>query len=208
MDNKTFYYARVSSSSQSLNRQIDEFVKLGADEREIICDKESGKDLDRVGYQALKNNMLRNGDTLYIFSIDRLSRTKSHIHQELEWFKEHKIRLKILDMPTTLVDFEGQEWILEMVNNILIEVMSSLSQHERESIRERQALGIEAARRRNIHLGRPKLQKPENWDVVIADYYAKTISAKSAMQLLGLKQTSFYRLLKKEKERNQASLNT
>ena len=208
MDNKTFYYARVSSCSQSLNRQIDAFKKLGADEREIICDKESGQDLDRVGYQALKNTMRRSGDTLYIFSIDRLSRRKSHIHQELQWFKEHKIRLKILDLPTTLVDFDGQEWILEMVNNILIEVISSVAQQEREVTRERQALGIEAARRRNIHLGRPKLQKPDNWDVVIADYYTKTISAKSAMELLGLKQTSFYRLLKQEKERNQASANT
>jgi len=208
MNNKTFYYARVSSQSQHLDRQIEAFKKLGADEREIICDKESGKDLDRVGYQALKNNMLRSGDTLYIQSLDRLSRTKSHIHQELQWFKEHKIRLKILDLPTTLVDFDGQEWILEMVNNILIEVISSVAQQERESIRSRQASGILAAKKQGKHLGRPKLQKPENWDIVIADYQDKTISVKSAMELLGLKQTSFYRLLNKEKERNQTPQST
>ena len=106
-------------------------------------------------------------------------------------------------MPTTLVDFDGQEWILEMVNNILIEVISSVAQQERESIRERQASGILAAKKQGKHLGRPKLQKPENWDIVIADYKAKTISAKSAMELLGLKPTSFYRFLNKEKERNQ-----
>ena len=208
MNNKTFYYARVSSCSQNLNRQIEAFKKLGADEREIICDKESGKDLDRVGYQALKNTMLRSGDTLYIQSLDRLSRTKSHIHQELQWFKEHKIRLKILDLPTTLVDFDGQEWILEMVNNILIEVISSVAQQERESIRSRQASGILAAKKQGKHLGRPKLQKPENWDIVIADYQAKIISAKSAMEFLGLKQTSFYRLLNKEKEKKPDVLNT
>ena len=95
MDNRTFYYARVSSKDQNLDRQLAAFKALSADERDIITDKESGKDFNRAGYQALKNGMLRQGDTLVIKSLDRLSRNKRDIKTELEWFKKWKeIRLK------------------------------------------------------------------------------------------------------------------
>ena len=67
------------------SRQLPAFKVLGAYERDIITDKESGKDLDRKGYQALKNAMLRRGDTLVVKSLDRLSRNKSDIHNELQY---------------------------------------------------------------------------------------------------------------------------
>ena len=103
MDNRTFYYARVSSKDQNLDRQITAFKSLGADDRDIITDKESGKDFERAGYQALKNGMLRQGDTLVVKSLDRLSRNKRDIKKELEWFKENDIRVKIIDLPTTMI---------------------------------------------------------------------------------------------------------
>ena len=110
MENKTFYYARVSSKEQNLDRQIEAFKKLGAEEREIICDKESGKDLNRVGYNALKNAMLRSGDILVIKSLDRLSRNKTDIKNELQYFKDNNIRLKVIDLPTTMMELpDGQE---------------------------------------------------------------------------------------------------
>ena len=87
MESLTFYYARVSSREQNLDRQIAAFTALGAQERDIITDKESGKDLNRTGYTALKTALLRRGDTLVIKSLDRLSRNKSDIKQELEYFK-------------------------------------------------------------------------------------------------------------------------
>lgn len=74
MESRTYYYARVSSQDQNLNRQLAAFQQLGAQDRDIVTDKQSGKDLDRTGYQALKNAMLRPGDTLVIKSLDRLSR--------------------------------------------------------------------------------------------------------------------------------------
>lgn len=111
MNNKVFYYARVSSREQNLDRQIEAFKKLGADEREIIYDKESGKNLERVGYQALKNTLLRSGDTLVVKSLDRLSRNKTDIKNELQYFKDNNIRLKVIDLPTTMMDLpKGQEW--------------------------------------------------------------------------------------------------
>ena len=97
MENKIFYYTRVSSKEQNLDRQIEAFKNLGADEREIICDKESGKNLERTGYQALKTTMLRSGDTLIVKSLDRLSRNKADIKNELQYFKDNNIRLKVIE---------------------------------------------------------------------------------------------------------------
>ena len=93
-DSRTYYYARVSSKEQNLARQIAAFKELGATDREIITDKESGKNLERVGYQALKNAILRRGDTLVVKSLDRLSRNKVDIHNELRYFKRTEFVLK------------------------------------------------------------------------------------------------------------------
>lgn len=110
MDNRTFFYARVSSRDQNLDRQFSAFYALGATDRDIITDKQSGKDLERAGYQALKTTLLRRGDTLIVKSLDRLSRNKNDIKAELEYFKMNGIRLKVLDLPTTMIDYPaGQE---------------------------------------------------------------------------------------------------
>lgn len=200
MEHRTFYYARVSSKDQNVDRQIAAFKELGATDREIIVDKESGKDLERPGYLALKNVMLRRGDTLVIKSLDRLSRNKMDIYNELRYFKEHGIRLKVIDLPTTMIDFpEGNEWIFEMVNNILIEVLGTIAEQERETTRKRQAEGIAVAKAKGKHLGRPALEVPANWDEVYAKWKAKEITAKKAMEMTGLKRTSFYKLIRIQK---------
>ena len=160
----------LCSQEQNLARQLDAFRRLGASDRDIITDKQSGKDLDRAGYQALKNAMLRRGDTLVVKSLDRLSRSKADIKRELEYFKENGIRVKVLDLPTTMMEIpEGQDWIMDMVNNILIEVLGTIAQQERNTIRQRQVEGIAAAKARGKHLGRPKAVEPDNWTEVSAN---------------------------------------
>ena len=197
MENKIFYYARVSSKEQNLDRQIEAFKNLGADEREIICDKESGKDLERTGYQALKNAILRSGDTLVIKSLDRLSRNKSDIKNELQYFKDNNIRLKVIDLPTTMMDLpEGQEWVFDMVNNILIEVLGTIAEQERYTIRKRQREGIDAAKAKGKHMGRPKILLPDNRDEIISDWENKKITARQAMKELGISKSAFYKLIK------------
>ena len=196
MDSRTYYYARVSSKEQNLDRQIAAFTALGAKDREIITDKESGKDLERPGYQALKNAILRRGDTLVVTSLDRLSRNKADIHNALRYFKENGIRLKVIDLPTTMMDLpEGQEWVFEMVNNILIEVLGTIAEQERETIRKRQAEGIQAAKAKGKKLGRPALQFPTNWKPVYTAWKAGQITAKTAMEQTNTKRTSFYKLV-------------
>ena len=196
METRTYYYARVSSKEQNLDRQIEAFKALGADERDIITDKESGKDLNRTGYTALKNAMLRKGDTLVIKSLDRLSRNKTDIKNELQFFKDNGIRLKVIDLPTTMMDLpQGQEWVFEMANNILIEVLGTIAEQERKTIKARQVEGIEAAKKHGKKLGRPALTYPDNWKKVYADWKDGKITAKTAMELTDTKRTSFYKLV-------------
>ena len=195
MESRIYGYARVSTKEQCLDRQLIALKEQGIEERNIIVDKESGKNLDRKGYQSLINTMLRRGDTLIIKSLDRLSRNKCDIKKELERFKENGIRLKVIDLPTTMINFpDGQEWVMEMVNNILIEVLGTIAEQERNSIKQRQAEGIAAAREKGTELGRPKAQKPENWEEVIAEWKAGKITATKAMELTGVKRTTFYKL--------------
>lgn len=194
---KVMGYARVSSTEQNLDRQImalSEYVP----ENCIVIDKASGKDLERPGYQALKGLFgLRAGDTLYIMSLDRLSRNKEDIKGELQWFRDHNIRLKVLDLPTTMVEVPtGQEWIMEMVTNILIEVLASIAEQERIAIKKRQREGIDAAKKKGKYMGRPKVGIPDNWDDVIRKWKQGEITAKEAMKLTGLKRSSFYKLVK------------
>ena len=197
MDSRTYYYARVSSKEQNLDRQLAVFSSLGASERDIITDKESGKDLNRSGYTALKTAMLRSGDTLVVKSLDRLSRNKSDIKNELQYFKDNGIRLKVIDLPTTMMELpEGQAWVFDMVNNILIEVLGTIAEQERVTIRQRQQEGIRTAKAKGKHLGRPGLVIPENWREIYSAWKNKEITAKIAMERTGLKRTSFYKLVK------------
>ena len=194
--NKTFGYARVSTKEQNLDRQIKALLDCGVDERDIVTDKASGADLDRSGYQVLKNSMLRDGDTLVIKSLDRLSRNKEHITQELRYFKEHHIQVRVIDLPTTMIQLPtGQEWVFEMINNILIEVLSSIAEQERLTIRQRQAEGIAAAKAMGKHLGRPKIEFPANWDTVYERWKSGEITAVAAMKKLGVKKGTYYRLV-------------
>lgn len=195
--NKTYYYARVSTTEQNLDRQIELFRSLGAEDRDIITDKQSGKSLDRTGYNALKNAILRAGDTLVIKSLDRLSRSKTDIKNELKYFKDNNIRLKVADLPTTMIDLAyEQSWVIDMINNILIEVLSSIAEQEYNTIHQRQSEGIAAAKAKGKHLGRPKLIKPENWDFVISEYRLSRITAKEAMTRLNLKYINLFRKFK------------
>ena len=194
---KIYGYARVSTKDQNLDRQLIALREFGIDDRDIIREKASGKSLNREAYQTLRNQLLREGDTLVIVALDRLSRNKLHIKQELEYYRERNIRVMVLDMPTTLCQVnEGQEWIIEMINAILVEVLASLAEQERVKTLTRQAEGIEAAKLQGKHLGRPKMKIPEGWDNTYMLWKSGEITAVEAMKRSGLKKSTFYKLAK------------
>ena len=137
-----YFYGRVSAKDQNPARQL-EVAKAYKNIDHVYFDKQSGKDFDRNEYQALKSVVVA-GDEVIIKELDRLGRNKDGIKEEIRWFKEQGVILRILDVPTTLIDFQGQDWIADMVNNILIEVLGAVAQQEREKTNRRQREGIDA----------------------------------------------------------------
>lgn len=202
-------YARVSSAEQNLSRQIAA-LKEYVPEDMIVTDKASGKDFNRSGYQSLKIGIgkLAKGDTLYIKSLDRFGRNKEEAKRELQYFSDIGVRVKILDIPSTMIDIaEGQEWILDMINNILIEVLTSIAENERITIKQRQHEGLDVmpidemtGKRKSIKtgnvIGRPSIKFPVNWNEVYNSWKSKEITAVAAMEKLNLKKNSFYKLVK------------
>ena len=196
---KVYGYARVSTREQNLDRQIAALRQYVTDERDIITDKESGKDFDRTGYQYLRERLIRPGDTLIAKSLDRLGRNKEQVMEELRHFRADGVRVKILDLPTTMIDLpDGQDWIVEMVNNILIEVLASIAEQERLTIRQRQAEGIAEAKKQGRLLGRKKTELPTEWELVTGLWKSGSITAVQAMDRLGLKKSTFYRMVREQ----------
>lgn len=199
---KRYFYGRVSSKDQNLARQIESAQKYKHIDR-IFEDKKSGKDFERKDYQKMKE-ILEPGDEVVVHSLDRLGRNKEMIKEELAWFKEHGIVVRILDVPTTLIEYPaGQEWVMEMVNNILIEVLGAFAEQERENIRKRQAEGIAAmpvddnGRRISKKTGRgfgPAEKRPDNFAEVYERQRRGEIKLAEALKLTGIGRTKWYEL--------------
>lgn len=203
-----FAYIRVSTSEQNESRQVEALKKYDISEENIFVDKTSGKTLDRKQYNDLKFK-LREGDEVYIYELDRLGRSKTLILEELKWFKENKIYIRILDIPTTLTNFNEygslQSSVLETINNILIEVLSTLAEAEFIKNKKRQKEGIEIAKKQGKYkkCGRPKKEVPGNFKSLYEQYLKKNISMKDFQKILGYKnRKSVYDLINKYLKEN------
>lgn len=195
---KVFGYIRVSTKDQNIERQLESLKGYGINERDIFIDKATGKNFDREQYQTLKNN-LRPGDTLIVHELDRLGRNKRDTLKEIQWLKENNIRFKALNLPTTLID-TNDNLMLETINNIVIELYTMMAQQELETREKRQREGIALAKAQGKHLGRPKVEYSTNWGEVYNRWKAKEITGTKAMELLQLKRTTFYKLVKEYEE--------
>lgn len=176
-------YIRISDATQKINRQLDFMKDLGIDEDHIFTDKQSGKDFKRPAYRRLFRK-LNPGDTLYIKELDRLGRNKEEIKEELNKLRSKKIHVRITNIPTTMHDFGEDDWILDMVNNILIEVLAAVAEQERITNHQRQAEGIAAARARGVHLGRPVMQLPDNFEYYYKCWETKTMTRAEILNAL------------------------
>ena len=200
-----YAYLRVSTKDQNLERQIVavKAYRPSLLDQNIFCDKQSGKNFNREEYIKLKELLVAN-DELIIKELDRLGRNKEEIKKELSWFKEHKIIVRILNVPTTLIDFQGQEWIFDMVNNILIEVMGAVAEEERKKILERQREGIDAmpiinGKKTSIKTGKP-MGSPGKDLTEFGNLLEKTkkgeLTISEGCRQLGISRTHWYRLCK------------
>lgn len=196
MKNKIFGYARVSSKEQNEERQIVAFKNYGIDERDIYIDKQSGKDFDREQYNILKH-ILRENDILVIKSIDRLGRNYNMIIDEWKDItKNIKADIVVIDMPL-LDTTKNKDLLGTFISDLILQILSYVAEQERTFIKQRQKEGISTAMNKGIKFGRPTIEKPQNYDIVVSKWKNKEIRTKEAIEQLGLKTSTFYNMVKK-----------
>lgn len=202
-------YHRTSTREQHLDRgitEITEYCKANNMKLErIFTDQQTGKNFNRPRYTVLRDDVLRDGDTLIVSELDRLGRTKKDTMKEIQTLKDKGVRLMVLELPTTLMDVSKldnkmAQMMLETISNMLIELYASMAQAEIEKKEKRQREGIAEKKARGEwdDYGRPNIKKPSNWDEVITEWKAGKITAVKAMEKLQMKKTSFYKLVKME----------
>lgn len=197
MEQKTFYYARVSEDETNLDKQLEAFHKLGAQAQEIYIDQESARNTAQNRYQLLKQAALRAGDTLVIGTLGDLHSSRSGIPDELQWLKEHGIRLKVLDLPTTMIELaEDQEWALALISSLLMEAVDASVVQESAVRRKRQREGIDGAKAAGVRFGRPPLAKEEAFYQLKDRWRTGEISTREAARLLGVSHQTFWKWVK------------
>lgn len=192
---KIYGYVRVSSVDQNEDRQIIVMKNAGVPEQNIFMDKQSGKDFDRPSYQNMMQ-VLREGDLLYILSIDRLGRNYEEIQDQWRILtKEKKIDIVVLDMP--LLDTrQGKDLMGTFIADLVLQILSFVAISERERIRERQRQGIDAAKARGVRFGRPEAVIPDNFELLVRQWEKKQILLPDLLEICGISEATFYRRLR------------
>ena len=188
-------YARVSTQVQNEARQLAALRDFGVAEENIIIEKQSGKDFNRPRYKRLVRK-LHTGDVLVTQSIDRLGRNYSEILEQWRLItKKRKAAIVVLDMP--LLDTRaGRDLTGTLIADIVLQLLSYVAQRERDSIRQRQAEGIAAAKARGVHFGRKRLDVPEGFADMVQIWGYGGISATVAAKKLGMSRDTFLRRAK------------
>lgn len=189
-------YARVSTVQQNEDRQIVELRPLVTTESHLLVEKQSGKNFDRPIYQSLKN-IMREGDTLVIKSLDRLGRNYEQMKDEWKDLSDKGIKVRVLDTPMLDTSKYEDELMGKFVSDVVFSVLSYVAENERKNIKERQREGIAIAKARGVRFGRPTTKAPENYESVIKGWKAGKIKAVDAMKLLNIKKTTFYKMIRK-----------
>ena len=190
---ETIYgYARVSTREQNEDRQMIALEQFGVRPENIHLDKLSGKDFNRPAYRRILRK-LRTGDVFVIKSIDRLGRNYEDILEQWRIItKEKKAAIVVLDMP--LLDTrQNRNLTGTLIADIVLQLLSYVAQTEREFIHQRQAEGIEAARRRGVRFGAPAKEKPDNFEQCVAAWRQGRISAREAGRRLNVAHKTFLR---------------
>lgn len=184
-------YIRVSSTDQNEDRQLIALHGKGIPDNRIYMDKQSGKDFNRPKYKRLVRRV-KQGDLLYILSIDRLGRNYREIQEQWRLLTQEKgIDICVLDMP--LLDTrQGKDLMGTFIADLVLQILSFVAQSERESIRKRQTEGIAAAKARGVKFGRPPVPLPGNFYEVHRAWRGKKMTLRQAAEACGMPEGTFY----------------
>ena len=207
-------YHRISTKEQHLDRGIkgiEDFCKSrGLKLEKIFTDKMTGKETYRPRYTVLKEDVLREGDTLIIYELDRLARTKKLIAEELRYYSEKGIRVMILDIPTTTIDIPEHsdtmfKLVMETVNQLIIEIYSMQAQTEIERKEKRQREGIAAKKARGEwdDYGRPRIMSADEFAKNYQHVVDGDIGSLELMRKLGLHRDTYFRYVREYKKKHE-----
>ncbi|MBQ3177198.1 MAG: recombinase family protein [Clostridia bacterium] len=187
-----YAYVRVSSTDQNEDRQMIAMEQAGVPEGNVYIDKQSGKDFNRPNYKRLIKR-LREGDILYILSIDRLGRNYEEIQNQWRIItKEKKVDIVVSDMP--LLDTRRDKNLLgTFISDMVLQLLSFVAENERENIRSRQAAGIAAAKAKGVKFGRPVKEVSDEFAREVELWAKKEISLEEILQKYDMCRATFYR---------------
>ncbi len=189
-------YIRVSSMDQNEDRQRIAMREKGVCDKNIYMDKQSGKDFDRPQYKRMVKR-LKQGDLLYVLSIDRLGRNYDEIKEQWRILtKEKGVDICVIDMP--LLDTrQGKDLMGTFIADLVLQILSFAAQSERENIKKRQEQGIAAAKARGVRFGRPEKEIPEDFEEIVWMWEKKQISVSEVSKICRISEATFYRRLRK-----------
>ena len=194
---QVYGYIRVSTRDQNEERQVIAMREFGVPEKNMVIDKQSGKNFARPGYRRLLRKLKPN-DTLVIKSIDRLGRNYDEVLEQWRLLtKEKQVDIVVLDMP--LLDTrKGRDLIGTLISDIVLQLLSYVAQTEREFIHQRQAEGIAAAKARGVKFGRKPKERPAEYEHLRDEWRAGRISARAAARQLGVAHRTFMKWVEQE----------
>lgn len=193
MEKMIYGYARVSTKEQCEDRQLIDLRAFSVPEKNIFIDKISGKDFNRPKYRSLIRR-LSPKDLLVVKSIDRLGRNYEEILEQWRIItKEKKVDIVVLDMPLLDTRQTGRDLTGTFVADLVLQILSYVAQTERDNIRQRQKEGIAAAKMRGVRFGRPRKEKPAEFEMIKKEWLQKRMSSREAAKRLGVAQDTFLR---------------
>lgn len=210
-------YARVSTKEQNLERQLDQLRKYISEERNIFRDKESGKDFNRKGWNALVGTeqsapVLHEGDLLIVCSLDRLGRNYTEIKKQWDYITNTlKANIKVLDMPLLDTSARTDNLDKKFIADLVLQILSYVSEKERENTTKRREQGVavmpvvngkKTSLKTGRPVGRPNAEYPEGFKEVYNSWKSGETTAVTAMEKLNLKKTTFYKLVKQYEKEN------
>lgn len=187
-------YVRVSTKEQNEDRQLNALKKCKKRIDKIFIDKESGKDFDRKNYKLLLRK-LKKGDIIVVKSIDRLGRNYNEILEQWRKItKRKKADIVVLDMPI-LDTTKNKDLLGTLISDLVLQLLSYVAESERANLRQRQAEGIEAAKKRGVKFGRPQKYNAEDYIDLYIKFKRREITQKQAMEIMGVCEGTYYRII-------------
>ncbi|KXB59431.1 transposon DNA-invertase Bin3 family protein [Gemella haemolysans] len=190
-------YIRVSTKEQNIDRQLTALSLENISKEQIFIDRASGKNFNRIEYQRLLT-ILQEDDDLVIKSIDRLGRNYDDILEQWKLLtKVKKVHLVVLDFPLLNTRNNIDTITGKLISDLVLQVLSYVSQMEREQIKQRQMEGIHEAKKRGKRFGRPQIKIPDEFLVAVESYKRNMLTIREGAKLFGVSKSTFHNWLKR-----------